>query len=273
MGKENQLINSLEVQCSECKERFKDEEDLMRHMDHIHQRSMYDRIKYKRAKTDESSDNTRHPKNKKGKGKGKKSIETKPVRKESALWKEDKTKPKDQEEQQVIEETTREADDNFSIVEDSSPMEIELDENFPTSGQFIQSKENTKESENELNDISRSSSKSMHSVENVEENEIEISQAIKKEDSNQRGKKREKSKQIVDEDEPSSKRTRGDVSRIDSAVAGAEGRDEWQDIECVYCNQQLPVSRQRPGQNRRKYQAHLLTHMLDTQYSGSKHNH
>merc|ERR1712079_80934 len=71
------LKSGLEVECSDCKERFKEEEDLLRHMDHIHgtPRSMYDWIKFKRAK--ENDKGSSHPKSKKGKGKGKKSIECK----------------------------------------------------------------------------------------------------------------------------------------------------------------------------------------------------
>ena len=73
--------SELEIECDLCRETFQAEDDLMRHVDHIHQtsRSMYDRIKYKRSK--EKEENDRHPKGK-GKGKGKKSIESKPVRKE-----------------------------------------------------------------------------------------------------------------------------------------------------------------------------------------------
>ena len=72
--------SGLEIECDLCRETFQAEDDLMRHVDHIHQASsMYDRIKYKRSKEKEESEG--HPKGK-GKGKGKKSIESKPVRKE-----------------------------------------------------------------------------------------------------------------------------------------------------------------------------------------------
>ena len=56
-------------------------DNLMCYVDYIHQtnKSMYDRIKFKRAKEQEDGGSTSKGK---GKGKGKKSFETKPVRKE-----------------------------------------------------------------------------------------------------------------------------------------------------------------------------------------------
>jgi len=114
--------SGLEVECSDCKERFREEEDLLRHMDHIHgtPRSMYDRIKYKRAKDCDGSSS--HPKNKKGKGKGKKSIESKPLRKDNESNENDESAqdtPKKSETTPVKEGSRRNSIDDLIAGQDS----------------------------------------------------------------------------------------------------------------------------------------------------------
>ena len=93
--KEIDLKRNLEVECSDCKETFYEEEDLLRHMEHIHgtTRSMYNIIKYKRAK--ENDKGSSHPKIKKGKGKVKKLIEWKPLRRENENNSNDEAKEND----------------------------------------------------------------------------------------------------------------------------------------------------------------------------------
>ena len=68
--------SDLEVECEMCRERFQEEVDLMRHMDYIHQanNTMYDRIKYKRAK---EKDEAGHSK-KKAKGKARNPLRRSP---------------------------------------------------------------------------------------------------------------------------------------------------------------------------------------------------
>ena len=85
-----ELKSGLEAECEICKDSFDDEADLLRHMEHSHNdnKSMYDHIKYKRAKTDDESE--KHPKDKgkgkgKGKGKSKTTIEPKLLRKDIVL--------------------------------------------------------------------------------------------------------------------------------------------------------------------------------------------
>merc|ERR1711892_694453 len=74
-------------------------------------------------------------------------------------------------------------------------------------------------------------------------------------------------------DEPSPKRTRRELKDKTPEKAPTpepESEDEeeesWEDIQCLYCDQDVPVYRNKPGQNRKKYQQHLLTHFLDQQY-------
>ena len=42
------------------------------------------------------------------------------------------------------------------------------------------------------------------------------------------------------------------------------------DIVCLYCDQSIAMQRDRLGQNKKKYQSHLLSHFFDTQYSDIK---
>merc|ERR1712083_262223 len=128
------LKSGLEVECSDCKERFKEEEDLLRHMDHIHgtPRSMYDRIKYKRAKNSEESSS--HPKSKKGKGKGKRSIESKPLRKDNETNSDDASAqdtPKKFDPQTNIDENSSNSIDDL-ITNQDSVDEISMDIEMPT---------------------------------------------------------------------------------------------------------------------------------------------
>ena len=349
------LKSGLEVECSDCKERFKEEEDLLRHMDHIHgtPRSMYDRIKYKRAKNSEESSS--HPKSKKGKGKGKKSIESKPLRKDNEMNEDDASaqdSPKKSEPEPNLDETSRNSIDELITSQDSvdeSSMDVETPKNSEsedkkkgkkspnghvnyTSAKVdintnctekqieekgnIESKDNKlsvrksgqKHSENnrkesdeidlkvdekEKNEKKRDEKKKEdkkketnvdenHIEENgLEENKRETRRNDSRMDTRKGGKRREENiseKRTIESveksiDEPSPKRTRRELKEKTPEKAPEpepeseeEEEESWEDIQCLYCDQDVPVFRNKPGQNRKKYQIHLLTHFLDQQY-------
>ena len=59
--------------------------------------------------------------------------------------------------------------------------------------------------------------------------------------------------------------SKSDVS--DNDVNDSEEDLTWEDVICLYCDQRVAIHRDKPGQNKKKYQTHLLTHFYDTQYS------
>ena len=56
-------------------------------------------------------------------------------------------------------------------------------------------------------------------------------------------------------------------SNNDSEVDDKDPDLSWEDIVCLYCDQSIQIHRDKPGQNKKKYQQHLLSHFSDTQYA------
>ena len=215
----------LEVECELCRETFQQEDDLMRHIDYIHHtsKSMYDRIKFKRAKEKEDGGKG------KGKGKGKKSFETKPVRKEQL---------------QTRSLTPTVVDSNSNSLDGEEPGledEIHISDNeisFKTSFEEQREREEDGESPDSTTD-------------------------------NKKRVTLEKRKKSPVED-PVAKKLKVDSSNSEGNSGEDESEQEtqtWADIVCLYCDQSLPMMRDRPGMNKKKYQSHLLTHFTHTQYS------
>jgi len=256
--------SGLEVECEICKDCFNDEEDLLRHMEHSHNdnRTMYDKVKYKRAKTDE--DDERHPKDKgkgKGKGKGKSTtIEPKPLRRDIVLpapkihgqEKEnieqktnDKTPSPDQPTEEISLPASEEQIDessNESITVDEIPLELEV------KTPIKKDKKGGKKTKNKVT--------------------LEM---VRKTDELMKEKRAFES---VNDNEPSPKKTKFSESRSPSPHAEDDAQEDevedtrsWENIQCLVCEQEVPIFSDRPGQNRRKYQTHLLTHFFDTQYA------
>ena len=232
--------SDLEVECGLCKERFQDELHLLRHMDYIHQstdtNSMYDRIKYKRTRENESNS---HPKNKgKGKGKGKKSSESRPVRKETQ-----------------IPEAEMEALSDCNSVDDVLP---------PVSDEILMSDtEITFRNSEQKDDRIKSNEDSKSSTDSSDT--VQTSHTVSK-------ICLERKRKLSGDDE--AEKTSGKKSREsedcdsggDNEVEAEDPSVSWGDITCVYCDESVPVMEDRPGQNRKKYQTHLLSHFLDSQY-------
>ena len=242
--------SGLEIECELCRETFQAEDDLMRHVDYIHQasKSMYDRIKYKRAK---EKDEAHHPK---GKGKGKKSIESKPVRKELAPQTRCLTPT-------VVDNSNSNSFDDGLLVED----EIHISDNE------ITFKTSFEENDDGNDEGSRDSSGS--SDESGKGNKRRITLEKKRKYSGDSGKVK------ISDVEPELKKTKvNSVSREhspspppssnnDSEVDDKDPDLSWEDIVCLYCDQNIQIHRDKPGQNKKKYQQHLLSHFSDTQYS------
>ena len=226
----------LEVECEICRETFQQEDDLMRHVDYIHHtnKSMYDRIKFKRAKEKEDGGSSSKGK---GKGKGKKSFETKPVRKEQIQSR--CVTPT------VVDSNSNSMDSDVPGIED----DIHISDNeisFKTSFE--------EQREREEDEKSKSSS--------VSNTESDIKRVTL-----------EKRKKSPCEEEPISKKLKKSEENSvpdEGDSASPESEETWEDIVCLYCDQSIAMQRDRPGQNKKKYQSHLLSHFSDTQYSDIK---
>ena len=226
----------LEVECELCRETFQQEDDLMRHVDYIHQtnKSMYDRIKFKRAK--ENADGGSNSKGK-GKGKGKKSFETRPVRKEQL---------------QTRSVTPTVVDSNSNSMESEPPG---IEDDIHISDNEISFKTSFEEQrEREEDEKSKTSSAS--------NTETDVKRVTL-----------EKRKKSPTEEGPVVKKLRTDAKSDDNSTEDEGGAvpaghgETWEDIVCLYCDQSIAMQRDRPGQNKKKYQSHLLTHFSATQYS------
>ena len=225
-----EFTNSLEVECKFCKESFPSIDELLRHMEFTHQatKSMFDEIKYRKSK---DSGDEKHPKGK-GKGKGKKSFMTKPVRKENFT--------QDDERSMSLSPTV--VDESQTDTQIPEPLLAESDNDIHISEQEITFKDSSKESSPEGNEDQTLSNK--RSID--EDNNANTS-----------------------EEEPQTKKAKFDSESCSSeeAEAGEEEDMLWDDIACLYCDQNIPIVKHKPGQNKKKYQVHLLTHFNQTQYS------
>ena len=269
-----ELKSGLEVECEVCKDRFKDEEDMLRHMEYSHndKKSMYDRVKYKRAKHDED-EQEKHPKDKgkgKGKGKGKSTIETKPLRKENM--------------DVVVQHENKKVEEApvVHLEKKLSPEPLnDITSSAPEDGT------NSLPALEDQNDDS-----SNDTVDEIMFEPVEPTPVIKKD---KKGGKKTKSKvtpemvvrkneeilrekrpfESVTNNEPSPKKAKLSDKTLPSQEfdSANEAKDEpaedersWEDVQCLVCDQEVPVFADKPGQNRRKYQTHLLTHFYNTQY-------
>ena len=162
----------------------------------------------------------------KGKGKGKKSIETKPVRKENQNCGAE------------AEEETEQLSDSNSGDDFLPPMD---------------------------DDIVMSEPEITFRISELTEDSTSIAEGAK---SNKRIILERKRKFCAAENDKicSSKKSK----EKDEADSGDKNYDTenltWEDIGCVYCNESISMTEDRPGQNRKKYQTHLLNHFHDTQY-------
>ena len=212
----------------------------------VSQTTMYDRIKYKRAKDNEED---RNPKGK-GKGKGKRSIATKPVRKEN-----------------ICSNTgIRSRSVTPTVVDNSNSNSMEsqmVSEELEISDNEITFKSTSERDEKEGFNVSTESKSS------------EIDNVIKP---IQLKKKRKKSSDLVSEDDPEklvdSKKAKLDTEaekeiepNDNEEIADTEADLPWDDLTCLYCDQNIPIEKNRPGLNKKKYQYHLMQHFLSIQYS------
>ena len=176
----------------------------------------------------------------KGKAKGKKSFETKPVRKEQMQTR--CVTPT------VVDSNSNSMDSDVPGIED----DIHISDNeisFKTSFE--------EHREREEDEKSKSSSAS--------NTETDIKRVTL-----------EKRKKSPCEEEPVTKKLKNDAKSDENFVpdegdaAAPESVESWEDIVCLYCDQSIAMQRDRPGQNKKKYQSHLLSHFFDTQYSDFK---
>ena len=163
----------------------------------------------------------------KGKGKGKKSFESRPIRKEIV------------EKQRSLSPTVVDDSQSNSPVPD---LELETDE-IQISDHEISFKPS--DNEDSSNDIEK-----MDSNKAAEDN---------------KRKERCDSNENEAEEEPLKKKT-----KIGSSLDVAEEVEDklvWDDILCLYCDQNIPMVEESPAVNKKKYQMHLLSHFSDCQYS------
>ena len=254
------LKSGLEVECEICKDTFKEEEDMLRHMEFSHsdKRSMYDKIKYKRSKADEDE---KHPKDKgkgKGKGKGKSTIETKPIRKEVIPLIENVPKNVDEHKSPSKTPSPDPEDNSISVSEqpnedsNESPPESITIEEIPLEPEEPRAVKKDKKGGKKT--------KSSVTTEMVRKADIVIKE------------KRAAEQPSVEEPSPKKAKTVNDrpsIKEVEENEVEEEKTEEeqtWDDIECLVCDQEVTVFLEKPGHNRRKYQMHLLTHFYDTQY-------